>query len=84
VTAPRAARFRVARRIDGADFATVEVVRSRTTEREPLVRIRLARRREVIEVPLGDVVEVFVWRAAKVAAAASAKSRSTVNRRGGR
>lgn len=81
----RISRFRIERPFDGAPFATVEIVRFQTTygvaPREPLFRVRPARRKTSFEIPLGDVAEIVAWRAAKAMADEKKKTRKRRARR---
>jgi hypothetical protein len=68
----RIRRFNVPSRWDGADGLKVEIV---IGGREPLFRVRPARRRTAVEVPLGDVAEIVLERDAKARAAEKARER---------
>lgn len=75
---PRVRRFKVARRFEGAPYIKIEIIVGGV---EPLIRVRPARRRNAVEIPLGDVAEIVLWRAAKAAAAEAAKKKQAKRRK---
>lgn len=77
----RVRRFKVPRRFDGAPFIKIEIVVGGV---EPLIRVRPARRRQVVEIPLGDVAEIVLQRNARAVAAKAAQEKKARKTNAGR